>query len=254
MCSPAGPIAWQCNICGTSQISRFSELGRDVFSCCTCRSTTRMRHLMYVLSMTLFGRPLIMSEMPKRDSVRGLGLSDSQQISDRLATTFLYRNTFYHREPRLDIMELPAHMDEVCDFVISSDVFEHVPPPIEKAFINSRRLLRSGGTFFLTVPYTLQGSTLEHFPELFDYSIQKDEQGKFLENRTRDGQEQVFRNLEFHGGEGATLEMRLFSLGDIRTQLIKAGFKDITLWEDAFVPHGVYQPEIWGKPITAVAC
>ncbi len=44
---------------------------------------------------------------------------------------------------------LDPKLEGQLDFVISSDVFEHVPPPVDIAFENTRRMLRPGGLFVL---------------------------------------------------------------------------------------------------------
>ena len=56
-------------------------------------------------------------------------------------------------------------------FIISSDVFEHIPPPTSKAFSNLYKILRPCGIVILTVPYKSFGETIEHFPNLFNYEI-----------------------------------------------------------------------------------
>jgi 2-polyprenyl-3-methyl-5-hydroxy-6-metoxy-1,4-benzoquinol methylase len=66
-----------------------------------------------------------------------------------------YANTYYHTEPRLDVLAPPAHDRERFHFIISSDVLEHVAPPVEAAFANLRAMLLPGGTLVLT------GTTLE---------------------------------------------------------------------------------------------
>ena len=54
---------------------------------------------------------------------------------------------------RLGIMApIPAALASTCDFVISSDVLEHVAPPYERALSNLLRLLKPGGLLVLTVP------------------------------------------------------------------------------------------------------
>ncbi len=49
-----------------------------------------------------------------------------------LAEKFDYRKTFYYQEPRLDISDakLARNLIDSSDFIIFSDVFEHLVPPI----------------------------------------------------------------------------------------------------------------------------
>ena len=104
---------------------------------------------------------------------------------------------------------------EIYDFIFSSDVFEHVPPPAQRAFETCHSLLKKNGTLIFSVPYNLDGNTLEHFPDLHDYFIDDQGDSPVLKNLTIDGKRQEFENLIFHGGDGATLEMRVFSLPDL---------------------------------------
>ncbi len=98
------------------------------------------------------------------------------------------------------------------DFIISSDVFEHVVPPVSRAFENVWKMLKPGGVFVLTVPYGAQRETVEHFPELNEFSIVERDGSFVLRNKTRTGVLQEFNDLVFHGGPRTTLEMRVFSL------------------------------------------
>ena len=165
---------------------------------------------------------------PARQDLRGLGLSDWEGYAKRLVTKFDYTNTFLHSEPRLDIAEIDESLSRTFDFLISSEVFEHVDPPVERAFGNARRLLRPGGVLVLTVPYGLGEATVEHFSGLSSYELVTDEAGRrMLEARSADGTVTRYDKLVFHGGDGATLEMRVFALVDIKKYLREAGFRAI---------------------------
>jgi len=63
-----------------------------------------------------------------------------------LAEKFDYRKTFYYQEPRLDISDakLARNLIDSSDFIIFSDVFEHLVPPISRAFKNVRKILSPG--------------------------------------------------------------------------------------------------------------
>src|SRR5262249_21054043 len=153
--------------------------------------------------------------------------SDSDIYALPFAEKFDYLNTFYHCEPRLDIADPPHSMEGRFDFLIASDVFEHVVPPISRAFANARKLLRPGGVFVFTVPFGTMPKTIEYYPDLFDFRIAKEEGEWTLHNRTADGRDQTFTNLVFHGGPGSTLEMRIFSRDGLEREFAQAGFKDI---------------------------
>jgi SAM-dependent methyltransferase len=231
-----------------------SQLGREEGACPHCRANVRFRGIVHLLSMCLFGKSLPIDDFPKSAAeLTGLGMSDAYIYADRLAKQCRYTNTYYHQEPRLDIMNPPAdHLDRY-DFVISSDVLEHVNPPVSVAFRNLRRLLKKGGALIFSVPFKLDGETVEHYPELHEYTIEKRGETYVLVNRTADGRTQEFSDLVFHGGPGSTLEMRLFSEPSLRAELAQAGFADVYFHREPAFESGVYWPEPWSVPITAIA-
>jgi SAM-dependent methyltransferase len=190
-------------------------LGREVPSCSACGSTVRLRSLIALLSREVFGVELAIPDFPVLKGIRGFGMSDAPELAQRLAEKFDYTNTFYHQEPRLDIADpTPEHLAENTgryDFILSSEVLEHVSPPVERAFANLNRMLKPAGLLVLTVPYRIDGHTAEHFPELHEYSLASPGGRTVLVNRRRDGSLEVYENLSFHGGAGSTLEMRVFT-------------------------------------------
>jgi SAM-dependent methyltransferase len=213
----------------------------------------RFRTLISGLSVGLFDQTLALPDFPKRPDVCGIGLSDAQLYAGPLARKLSYINTFYHTDPLLDITDIGKVKYRDLDFLIASDVFEHVPPPISLAFENARRLLRSGGVLVFSVPHR-PGQTKEHFPDLFDYSLERRGDGFVLLNKTVDGRHQEFDDLVFHGGPGATLEMRVFGYDDIVSNLERAGFGSISLLSDSIPQFGIdYTGEVCSIPMTARA-
>ncbi|HEY8624252.1 MAG TPA: hypothetical protein VIM74_10340, partial [Casimicrobiaceae bacterium] len=95
--------------------------------------------------------------------------------------------------------------------------------------------------------------TVEHFPELHDYRLIESSEGWRLENRTADGRDQTFTDLVFHGGSGATLEMRLFSRAALEREFAAAGFARMRVADEAFLAHGIVWPEPWSVPMVAYA-
>src|SRR5215472_510771 len=173
-CEP-GTICFLCNICGANSLTALHRLSREDVSCNGCGSTPRARAVIRALSLELFGKNLVLGDFGTRPDIRGLGMTDWPGYANTLAEKFNYQNTYYHQEPRLDIsaMEMPAHL-LANDFVISSEVFEHVVPPVSLAFENVAKMLKPGGLFILTVPYTNKKETIEHFPELYDFTVVED--------------------------------------------------------------------------------
>jgi hypothetical protein len=250
-----GTLTFQCNICGAPCRAPLAELQRERASCFICGSTPRARAIVHMLSTELFGSSLPLPDFAVRKDLVGIGLSDWEGCARRLAEKFSYTNTYFHQEPQLDIVKIDDRLAHSLDFLISSEVFEHVEPPVSRAFVNSRRLLKPGGVLLLTVPFGSSShmpETIEHFPDLYDYTLSKDETGRYtLTNRTKDGVVQVFETLVFHGGEGATLEMRLFAEHDLLRHLADAGFSQITVYREPMFKFGVYWPQPWSLPIAA---
>jgi SAM-dependent methyltransferase len=177
-------------------------------------------------------------------------LSDWHGYATRLATKLGYQNTYYDTEPRLDIASVESSLAGSCDFVIASDVFEHVAPPVSQAFRNLCALLKPDGVAIFTVPYGKAGRTVEHFPELHDYTILETGGRLVLRNTTRAGVLQTFDTLTFHGGPGATLEMRRFSEQSLIDELHAAGFGTVKTYPARHLEHGIYWPEDWAFPMS----
>jgi SAM-dependent methyltransferase len=178
-------------------------------------------------------------------------MSGATAYAKRIAKRLGYTNTFLHKAPSLDITGPGQEWLGQCDFVMSSDVFEHVVPPISRAFKNTLQILKPGGIFVLTVPYTLTGETREHFPELHRYQVLSRKGKRVLVNMTNEGKVQEFDQLVFHGGEGETLEMRVFSETGLLRELEQAGFADIRIHREPFRQFGIIWHQQWSLPITA---
>jgi len=143
--SPDAPVAFRCNLCGTHNVVPRSRLGRETPSCSRCGSTVRFRAMAHLLTAALFGEGIALVDLPARKDIVGIGLSDAHAYAAPLAKKLGYTNTWFHTEPRLDIANVPPGIGARYDFLIASDVFEHVAPPVSRAFTNARRILKPGG-------------------------------------------------------------------------------------------------------------
>ena len=241
-----------CNLCGASNRSAGQPLDREEPSCASCGSNVRTRGLLQVLSLELFGLNLALPDFPRVKSLRGLGASDSNPYAVLLAEKFDYRNTFYDRPPRFDIANPAPEELGQYDFLISSEVFEHVPPPAEAAFRSAHALLKPGGVLVLTVPYSVESCMTEHFPELYQFGFTQLGGRIVMINRTRGGDMQIFENPVFHSGlSGKALEMREFSEGDLKAMLTVAGFSEVRFYSEDYPPFGIVRSESWSLPIAA---
>jgi SAM-dependent methyltransferase len=241
----AGSLAFVCNICSAPNVVERAAIGREVKTCSACGSILRWRSIVAALSISLYGLSAPLGECLPDKGVRGLGMSDWGGYAGRLAALFSYTNTFYDEDPVFDVMApVPERDAGTFDFVISSDVLEHVAPPYEQALANLRTLLKPGGVLILSVPMTMDPHTVEHYPDLYRYDIAKPDDEYVLVNRTRDGRLQVFEDLVFHEGPGTTLEVRVFSLPELLDRLRATGFEDVGVFDTVDEEHGI----IWNDP------
>ena len=120
-------VAFSCNLCGAhNQVEHFATEPAT----CACGSNVRLRALIHLLSLELFGQSMPLPEFPRLKSIRGLGMSDKDCYSKTLAEKFDYTNTFYDREPRFDSSNPDPALWNQYDFILSADVLEHVGPPV----------------------------------------------------------------------------------------------------------------------------
>jgi SAM-dependent methyltransferase len=246
-------VSFRCNICGSACTVAAAALQRELPSCARCGSTVRTRAIVHLLTTELFGRSMTIPELPRRADLVGIGLSDAEHYAKRLSDKLDYTNTFFHQEPRLDITAPPEELTGRYDFILASDVFEHVAPPVSRSFASARRLLKPQGVLIFTVPYSLEPETREHFPELYDYRLIELDGSWRLENRTADGRKQVFTDLCFHGGPGSTLEMRLFSRSGLVRDFAAARFAGVRIADKAWPEYGIVWAEPWSLPMVGYA-
>ena len=208
-----GTLTFKCNICGTMCETPAAALSREEISCNTCGSTVRMRGMMHALSIALFGRAIALPDFPERKDLTGKGMSDWEGYATPLSQKLDFINTYYHMAPKLDITAISPLDEHSVDFLLSTDVFEHVSPPVSIAFENAMKMLKPGGAFIFSVPYTLENETREHFPNLDDFKIETKDGKRTLINRTRDGRVEEFSDLVFHGSSvgGGRLSRCVFS-------------------------------------------
>lgn len=244
-------INFTCNICATAvRGCPIDTIDREVPSCPQCGSTVRFRSIACLLSKAIYGRAMPVSKFEKRPNVAVVGLSDWHILADMLPSKFRFTNTFIHQEPRLDITAPHGH-EAAADVLISSEVFEHVAPPVQRAFDGAFRVLKPGGRLILTVPYSLDETTVEHFPDLHEYRVVDLEGMRVLVNRDRKGNLSVRSGLVFHGGQGDTLEMRLFCEGAIIRHLSEAGFIGADVMREDVPEFGILHRHPWSLPIVA---
>jgi SAM-dependent methyltransferase len=255
--TPAGTavarVHFRCNLCGARNDVPHAMLAREIASCPRCGSTVRFRAIARLVVREMLGIDAALPDLSRHRGIRGIGLSDDACYAHALGRAFDYTNTWYHAEPRLDITAVPPELRGRYDFVVASDVFEHVPPPVARAYARARALLRPGGALVLTVPFSLAPDTVEHFPELCDWRLEECHGAWRLHNVTADGRAQSFDGLVFHGGPGSTLEMRLFSRDALLAAFAAAGFAHVRIADEACERFGIEWREPWSVPMVAYA-
>lgn len=243
-----GMVAFTCNVCGAH--NRVEQFATEPASC-ACGSNVRVRALVHLLSMELFGRSLPLADFPKIRAIRGLGMTDKPGYAEILAEKFTYTNTHYDRPPRFDLQESHAELAGAFDFILAADVLEHVAPPVERALAEACRLLKPRGFFGVTVYCNPEDRMREHFPELHEYRVVPLGDAAVLVNRRRDGSLEVREDLVFHGGSGATLEIREFGITALRAALLGAGFREVCCLTENVPEIGVLFDADVSQPLIA---
>jgi SAM-dependent methyltransferase len=246
-------VGFRCNLCGDAcRVPRYA-ISRETPSCKRCRSTVRFRAMVHLLTSALLGRSIALPDLPLLKDITGIGLSDAKCYAKGLAAKFAYTNTFFHGRRRMDIADVTSSRAAEYDFIIASDVFEHVAPPVSRAFLNARRLLKPGGVLIFSVPFTLKPDTVEHFPLLHEYRVYKTSGGWRLENRDASGNVYIHDQLVFHGGPGSTLEMRLFSRAGLEREFAQAGFSRFRIADEPCAEFGIEWRDPCSVPMVAHA-
>jgi hypothetical protein len=241
-------VSFLCNICGAH--NQVAQLATEPASC-ACGSNVRIRALIHLLSMELFGESLVLRDFPRLRSIRGLGMSDHQGYAVPLADKLDYTNTYYDREPRFDFTEPHPQLAGMYDFILSADVIEHIAPPVERAFEETCRLLKPSGFLGITVFCSPDDRMREHFPELNDYRVVQLGDRPVLVNRRRDGTVEVREDLIFHGGTGATLEMREFGMTQLERKLLASGFREVCFLKEEVPRPGIFFDHDLSQPLLA---
>jgi len=235
-------IKANCSVCGRSYKLDISIDSREVQLCRRrrCRASGRAQGIAYALARYVFEEDKPLSKVRKNRDIRIVGLSDDHAYARVLQWQCTYTNTFYHTRPFLDISNPDKMYWGHCDALISADVFEHVMPPVSAAFEGAAKMLRPGGHLILTVPFTNKGEHIEHYPELRSYVSRQRPDGVWVADLEFDtGQKSTDESPCFHGGPGKTLELRVFNLKRIETELAAAGFTTINVLIDNIPEWGI---------------
>ena len=206
-------------------------MAREAPTCVHCGSSVRLREVAATVGREVLGTTVAARDWPIRKDRTGIGFSDPEAYAEHLERVTTYQNTWFHQEPRVDVTDLTSFGGHRYDYAVCSDVLEHIPAPVDRAFDNLFAILNPGGTLVLNVPMR-DGHTLEHYPELTDFHTVEDADGWVLVGTRPDGTDFTTRDVVFHGGPGTTAEMRVYGRDDVRAHLQRAGFVDVVEHRD----------------------
>ncbi|MGA2624616.1 MAG: class I SAM-dependent methyltransferase [Bacteroidota bacterium] len=201
-----------CNICGSEGEFVRPEREREGYLCANCSASSRLRAVMYVLGKCLDAGNLPVAAWKSNKRIRILESSGRSSYPMMLKDKFDYYNTEFN--PDSDLVNKPftrfadfqklAYPDEQFDFVIATDVFEHIRED-EKAFREIFRVLKRDGTFIMTVPYNHEWERT------------------LIRVQTKGDADIFVLPPEYHGGGGQTLAYRTYGR-DLLDRLHGHGF------------------------------
>jgi hypothetical protein len=247
-------VVFRCNVCGSECEMPLVSLEREGGMCSSCGSTVRMRSIVRLLSLELFGEALLLPDFPIEKRFNGIGFGDWSTLSTVLEKTFNYQNIVVDYELGVFYDSFDSSICRTLDFIIASDVFEFIPSleGVNAAFALCHRLLKNDGIMVFTVPFKPSGLTEEYYPDLYKYESIYDNGKWTLKNITRNGEMQIFEKPEFLNPDGTGLVKRLFSENCIIDGFINNGFGTATTRGETDLTFGIYWRNKWSLPIIAV--
>jgi len=223
---------WHCALCATKNRSTDAPVQREGMKCRSCASTWRVRSSVVSL-LHAVGAPLApLTELEPDWSRHGIGCSDHIALAVALTARFDYVNTYYHRFPRVDLLDPPVDLHQQLHFIVCSDVLEHVPGDPIPALKGLHGMLNEYGSVALSVPMAPEGDTREFYPDMASWSTRDDFTIDWTDHA---GGVHHDSTPEYHGGPGQTLAFRLWSRPGIEASLRTAGFRHVV--EPPFAPH-----------------
>lgn len=212
-------------VCCDRSFESDGPLEREGTICPFCGSTSRDRYM----TLATLGALAQLSRNVSDRPIRVIGVSDSAVLSSALRRKFgeHYRNYQFHEEPFLDLSDVAPSMYGTADIVTCSEVLEHVPNPVSGAFRGLASLLVPGGIAVVSVPHLVTEPHEEHFPPMVGAFVDRSDPDHLAYvGVDQGGTKRRFTNLVFHGGEGATLEHRVYNVASLSGELAAAGFSD----------------------------
>lgn len=227
------------NIYGGFDSFKFATAHREGGIGARFQTWVRARAIIYALTERLGCFP-ILAFLNQNNEIKGLGVSDDERYAAPLAAKFNYINTFFHTEPFLDVMKFRPDLVDQFDFIICTDVLEHIIGDWRVALNYFHHYLKPNGVLIFSVPCDLEANqTLEHYPGCIGYDV-KEVAGEYLVNINYPLNKTVIaENPIFHGGPGNTLEMRMFSKSELEEFSRLLGFSEFHYYGDNVPKFGI---------------
>ena len=98
---------------------------------------------------------------------------DNQELGLKFAKEFLKSQGLEAELILADVYQIPLK-DNSVDFVVASDIIEHVRKP-DKLLREAQRVLKTGGTIIITTPYRLTEKPMDpfHYREFYPKELKK---------------------------------------------------------------------------------
>lgn len=100
----------------------------------------------------------------------------------------------------------------------------------------------------MTVPWHADGESVEHYPDALGYDVDGRQE---VDIKDGAGGRRPAPDPNFHGGPGATLEMRVFSLPGILRCLKDAAFRSVRVLREDLLEFGIRHPTASSLPLLA---
>lgn len=184
-----------CIICSSPMIASQPKATREGSQCDGCQATWRARATVLAVMTGLGYHPTPLVEIVPDWSRIGVGLSDDPSFSGRFSAVWKYTNTYFDSFPRLDIRAAPSDLIGHCEFVVCSDVLEHVDPPYNTALEGLYRIIKPGGFAVVTVPMSGTASTCEYYKDLASWELQHEIEGHAPTLRWQDSSGEIHIDL-----------------------------------------------------------
>lgn len=158
-----------CNICGSIRKIRIKTNNlREDGICKKCRSNSRKRHLASVILESLNiddNKTSSLKSLNKNSAIQIYNVESNgalhnylKHLKNYVCSEYFGPYETYGKEVNgvlnINLMNIPFQ-NNTFDYVISTEVFEHIPNPY-KAFNEIHRILKPGGSHIFTVPYSEQ--------------------------------------------------------------------------------------------------